>query len=107
MRMQDLSFIKTPAERCQEVAARAKSRRKAMGLTQAELASKSGVSLGSLRRFEQTGEISFHSLARIAQALECAEDLEDLFTRRYYRDISEVIEEQRNRSRDSVKMGAK
>ena len=96
--MHDLSFIKTPAERCQEVAARAKARRKAMGLTQAQLASKSGVSLGSLRRFEQTGEISFHSLARLAQALECEQDLEELFARRYYRDIQEVIDAQRKRS---------
>ena len=93
--MHDLSFIKTPAERCREVAVRAKARRKAMGLTQAQLASKSGVSLGSLRRFEQTGEISFHSLARLAQALECEADLEELFARRYYRDISEVINAKR------------
>ena len=66
-----------------------------MGLTQEQLASKSGVSLGSLRRFEQTGEISFHSLARIAQALECETDLEEIFARRYYRDISEVIDAKR------------
>ena len=95
MRVHDLSFIKTPAERCQDVAARVKVRRKAMGLTQAQLAAKSGVSLGSLRRFEQTGEISFHSLARLAQALECEADLDGLFARRYYRNISEVIDAQR------------
>ena len=96
--MHDLSFIKTPAERCQEVAARVKMRRKAMGLTQAELASKSGVSLGSLRRFEQTGEISFHSLARIAQALECEADLDELFARRYYRSVQEALDEEHKRS---------
>ena len=96
--MHDLSFIKTPAERCQEVAARMKARRKAMGLTQEQLAGKSGVSLGSLRRFEQTGEVSFHSLARIAQALECKADLDELFARRYYRSVQEALDEQRSRA---------
>lgn len=98
MGMHDLSFIKTPAERCQEVAERVKARRKAMGLTQEQLAGKSGVSLGSLRRFEQTGEVSFHSLARIAQALECEADLDELFARRYYRSVQEALDEQRSRA---------
>lgn len=97
MRMHDLSFYRTPAERCQDVAARAKARRKAMGLTQEQLAGKSGVSLGSLRRFEQTGEISFHSLARLTQALECEDGLEGLFAERYYQDIRELIDEQRKK----------
>ena len=98
MRMHDLLNIYTPREYCEQVAARAKARRKAMGLTQAELASRSGVSLGSLRRFEQTGEIAFHSLARIAEVLDCEADLDGLFARKYYRDIQEVIDEQRTRA---------
>ena len=69
-----------------------------MGLTQAQLADKSGVSLGSIRRFEQTGEVSFHALARIAQALQCQSDLDELFARRYYHSVQEAIDEQRFRA---------
>lgn len=93
--MNDLSNMLdrlTPAQRCLQVAERAKTRRKRMGLTQRQLASKSGVSLGSLRRFEQTGEISFHSLVRISVALDCDDDFDALFSQRYYRSIQEVID---------------
>jgi len=34
------------------------------------------VSLGSLKRFEQSGEVSLRSLLRIAFVLECLEDFE-------------------------------
>lgn len=38
-----------------------------------------GVSLGSVKRFERSGEISFLSLIKIATALELNEELEHLF----------------------------
>lgn len=44
-----------------------------------QLSELSGVSLGSLKRFEQTGEISLASLVALAQALECDGDLASLF----------------------------
>ena len=95
MSMIDLLNIKTPAETCLDVAHRAKERRRTLGLTQPQLAAKSGVSLGSLRRFEQTGEISFHSLARIAAALECQDDFDALFGAKAFKTIQEVIDAQR------------
>lgn len=39
----------------------------------------SGVSLGSVKRFEQSGEISLLSLIKIATALEIDNELEHLF----------------------------
>ena len=44
-----------------------------------ELAERSGVSLGSVRRFESKGEISLKSLVRLAISLNRAQDFDSLF----------------------------
>jgi transcriptional regulator with XRE-family HTH domain len=49
-----------------ELAMRVRARRREGKLSQAALAEKSGVSLGSLKRFERSGDISLASLLRIA-----------------------------------------
>ncbi len=64
-------------------------------MTQAELASRSGMSLSSYKRFEQTVEIAFSSLCRVADILDSLEDIEALFSRKEYTSIQEVIEERR------------
>lgn len=56
-----------------------KQRRKELKLTQQGLAKKSGVSYASIRRFESTGEISFTSLLKIANALNALADFNMLF----------------------------
>lgn len=58
---------------------RVKERRKEMKLSQKLLAQKSGVSYASIRRFENTGEISLVSLLKIANALNCLDDFNVLF----------------------------
>lgn len=58
---------------------RVKLRRKELKLTQKELAKRSGVSYGSIRRFENSGEISLTSLLKIANAINCLEDFKELF----------------------------
>lgn len=73
------------------IANRMAVRRKEHGLTQAELAAKSGVSLGSIRRFEQLHEISLGSLVSIAFALHCERDFDALFAQPYYATIDDVI----------------
>ena len=89
------SLQKTPGQLTADVAKRAALRRKELGLTQSELAERAGMSLGSLRRFEQTGAVAFESLVRICIALGCEDDLASLFSRRAYRSIQEVIDAQR------------
>lgn len=84
-----------PGEVMRDIAAREKKLRKARHLTQQQLAQKAGVSLGSLRRFEQTGSISFESLVSIAFALGCEADLDGLFMRPAYVSIEEVIADAR------------
>ena len=62
-----------------KVVERMKVRRRAMKVSQQELARRSGVSYASIRRFETTGEIAFLSLLKIALALDCLEDFTSLF----------------------------
>ncbi len=72
-----LSFLpKTPANLMQELKSKFKSRRKSLKLTQKELSFKADVSLGTLKRFEQTGQISLEALLKLALVLECLEDFE-------------------------------
>ena len=59
------------------------------------LASMSGVSYGSIKRFETSGQISLISLTKIAIALDMADELRNLFTKVPYKDIQEVINETR------------
>jgi len=61
-------------------AARHKLLRKKLGFTQADLAHRSGVSLGSIKRFERTGQISFDGLLRLAHTLDRLQEFETLFT---------------------------
>lgn len=68
--------------------------RKRKKITQKQLAARSGVSLGSIKRFEQSGEISLQSLTKIAIALDVENELEDLFNNVPFASIEEVINEQ-------------
>lgn len=88
-----MNFRKTPRQIELEIAQMAKLRRKEAGLTQEQLAQKSGVSLGSLKRFETKGKISMESLIKIAFALEYEEDFLKIFAERKYRSIEEIINE--------------
>ena len=53
----------------------------------------SGVSYGSIKRFEGSGQISLLSLTKIAMALELTDELRVLFAQVPYRSIEEVIHE--------------
>ena len=63
-------YQKTWTEINLEIAKRMILLRKRKKISQKKLAAKSGVSLGSLKRFEQTGEISLQSFTKLAIALE-------------------------------------
>ena len=58
-----------------------------------KLAAMSGVSYGSVKRFESTGQISLLSLTKIVMALDMGDELRNLFTQVPYRDIEEVLNE--------------
>lgn len=59
----------TPPEVQRLLANRARQLRLSLGFKQSTLARRSGVTLASLRRFEQTGEVSLKHLLMICHAL--------------------------------------
>ena len=82
---------KTPNEIAKDLAEKIKKQRKKLKISQEVLAQKSGVSLGSIKRFETKYEISLQSFIKIAIALDLDNDIENLFTQRTYASIDEVI----------------
>ncbi|WP_027406619.1 helix-turn-helix domain-containing protein [Anaerovibrio sp. RM50] len=85
---------RTATEINKDLAGRVAKLRKRRKLSQQALAQRSGVSFGSVKRFEQTGDISLQSLAKIAIALEVEEELESLFSGVPYGSLEEIINEQ-------------
>jgi transcriptional regulator with XRE-family HTH domain len=73
------SFDITFGEAMEAVRKQERQKRKEQHYSQKELARRSGVSLGSLQRFEQTGEISLRSLLYLAMILDCLGDFTHLF----------------------------
>jgi len=76
-----LDYLKETAEKCRKL-------RKELKMSQAELAERSGVSFGSLKRFEQTGKISFESLLKLAHILGRLSEFESLFLQK--EDLSKI-----------------
>lgn len=74
-----------------EIAKRVVSLRKRKKISQSELSKKSGVSFGSVKRFEQTGEISLSSLTKIAIALDAENGLDSLFEDVEFESIEEIM----------------
>ena len=66
--------IQTPQAVMEILRDKMKIRRLTLKLTQEGLSNRSGVSLGSVKRFEKSAEISLHSLMKIALVLECLDD---------------------------------
>ena len=90
------SFVwETAEELDQKLAQRVRNIRKRRSISQEKLASMSGVSYGSIKRFETSGQISLISLTKIAMALDIADELRNLFKKVPYKDIQEVINETR------------
>ena len=82
---------KTPNEIARSLADKIKEHRKKLKISQEVLAQKSGVSLGSIKRFETKYEISLQSFIKIAIALDLDKDIETLFTQKTYTSIDEII----------------
>ncbi len=89
-----MGFIwETPEEINIGIAKRLIAVRKRKGLSQQQLSERSNVSFGSIKRFETTGQISLISLTKIAVALDCENDIRNLFTEVKYSNIDEVLRE--------------
>ena len=88
-----LNVIKSPKEISQDLADRVKQNRIRRNFTQQELAERSGVSFGSVKRFEQTGEISLKHLIMISKVLRCSEQFDELFSLSNYESMEELLKE--------------
>ena len=84
--------MKTPKELSRIIAANVRKRRKERKLSMQDLTEKSGVSYGSVKRFESSGEISLLSLLKIATVLDCADGFEALFAEQEIHSIQEIID---------------
>ena len=96
MEEQALQFV-TYYEKQLEIVKRFVAIRKSKKISQQRLSVLSGVSYGSIRRFEKTGDISFASLVKLSLALQLYDDLDDLFKIRHdYKTIEDVINDQKD-----------
>lgn len=89
-----MAFIwETPEEIIMALAQRLSRIRKRRNISQKQLSEKSNVSFGSIKRFETSGQISLVSLTKLCVALDCVEEIRNLFTNVEYASIEEVIRE--------------
>ena len=97
--MEELELLyKTYYEIQMEITKRLIAIRKRRKISQKRLAVISGVPYASIRRFENTGDISFASFIKIVMALRLYDDLENLFKmKETYSSIEEVIDARKNR----------
>lgn len=83
----DFVNVRTPEKTIYDLVLRFKERRKEAGFSQRELSKRTGVSYASIRRFETKGEISFHSLILLANALDLLDDFYKVFDTPIVKDI--------------------
>ena len=73
--------MKSPHEMAEDIAKRAKDKRLKLNLSQKTLSKKSGVSYGTLKKFERSGQVSLESLLKVALALNELNKFEHLFAK--------------------------
>lgn len=80
-----------PASIALGIAKRVRERRLEMNLTQQTLAKRSGVTLGTLKRFERDNEISLKHLLMLAVVLDATEEFDFLFSRGQFENIDQAL----------------
>lgn len=97
--------ISTPKSIMQNLKDKFKQKRLSLNLTQEGLSNKSGVSLGSIKRFESSGEISFESLLKVALVLNCLDDFKNIANKKdeQYDSMDDLLKVQPMRKRGSIK----
>lgn len=91
--MLDFGFS-TSNEITAELGLRLKAVRLSQSLTQADLAERAGVSVGTVKSIERTGQTSVASLVRVVQALGLTDQLQSLFVLKV-QSITEMEQAQR------------
>jgi transcriptional regulator with XRE-family HTH domain len=103
--MDNILDDKTPFSIAKQIAQNMKQRRLDLNYTQEKLAEMSGVSLGSLKRFETSSEISLKSLLQLAIALKATDTFHELFVVEKPERIDDILKQnrivQRKRARNN------
>ena len=86
-----------------ELAARLRSRRLARNLTLEGLARRSGVALGTLKKFEHTGQISLISFIRLAITLKDESALQNLLLEQKAETLDEILQSEKKPKRGRIK----
>jgi len=84
-----------PSSIARRISQNMKQRRLDLNYTQEILSEKSGVSLGSLKRFETISEISLKSLLQLAIALKATETFHELFVVEKPQRIDDILKQNR------------
>ena len=91
--------VMPPSDVAADLANRLKARRLARNLTQDGLARRSGVALGTLKKFERTGAISLVSFVRLVIALGEEAALERLMANPEFETLDQVLSVTKMRKR--------
>ena len=100
-----ISNMDTPEAVMRNIAEQARARRLQVGFTQEGLANRSGVSYGTLKKFEHTGQISLKSLLKIALVLDVLDDFKTLFVKNTtsFESLDELLKEEKKPKRGKIK----
>ena len=99
-----ISFMMLPSKDIAlEIAARLRKRRLAQQLTQEGLARRSGVALGTLKKFERSGQIAFTSFIQLAIALQDERALENLFGEQQFKTLDDILQSDQLPQRGRIK----
>lgn len=85
-----------------ELASRVKNSRLVQSLTQEGLASRSGVPLGTLKKFERTGQIALVSFVRLIIALGGEAVLENLLLEQEFETLDDVLDVKKTPKRGTI-----
>ena len=77
--MSKYNLIRTPSTVMKELVVKTQQLRKNNKISQLELSKRSGVSFGSVKRFETTGQISLESLLKLAYFFNRLDDFTSVF----------------------------
>lgn len=90
-------YLFTPEDGARKLGERAQERRLAFNLTRRTLALRSGVPSSSIRKFETTGQIGLVSMLKLAQALQCMDEIVSAFPEKEAQTLEEFVGKKRKR----------
>ena len=88
-----------PVSVSKKIAGRMRQRRLFLNISQEQLSKMSGVSLGSLKRFENKYQISLKHLLQLALALDAMNEFHTLFPENKYNTIVDVLKSKKTKER--------